>query len=254
MFESVKQGGHMNAKTYFASLLVSVITHAAIFAVIVSLPLIFYSPLSENNPLTWILNSPALAQEILPPPPPPSPKSGDSSDSAPQIFRSSDIVPPTKIPVGVPPPDDFSDPVLPSWPETFGYIPDGGISAQDPAIRNWVSELLPAAAPQNLPPPEPPSEPQVVPVPSSLQQSKLIYRVDPVYPEIAIRARVSGTVVLTALIDESGNVAKLKVLSGHPFFTEPALDAVGRWKYSPTLLNGEPVKVSATVTVVFKIE
>ena len=253
MFESVKQGGHMNAKTYFASLLVSLITHATIFGVIVSLPLIFYSPLSENNPLTWILNSPVLAQEILPPPPPPSYPSGGSNESASPVFVGVNTVPPDKIPDGVPPPDEYPEPVLPNWLARGSQVPGIGLSGRGPVTGNWISELLPDKKPVNLQPPEPPSSPQVIPVASSLQESKLIYRVNPVYSELAIRARVSGTVVLSALVDEMGNVANLRVLSGHPLLVKSAVDAVSQWKYSPTLLNGEPVKVSATVTVVFRI-
>ena len=93
----------------------------------------------------------------------------------------------------------------------------------------------------------------MIQVVSELQESKLVLRVNPVYPELAIRARVSGTVVLAAIIDEEGNVTNLKVLSGHPFLTKAAVEAVSQWKYRPTILNGEPVSVSAGVTVVFRI-
>jgi protein TonB len=93
----------------------------------------------------------------------------------------------------------------------------------------------------------------LVPVVSKLQELKLLFKVDPVYPEIALHARVSGTVVLSAIIDEEGQVQNLKVLSGHPLLIQAAVDAVRRWRYRPTILNGEPVSVSSVVTVVFRI-
>jgi protein TonB len=84
--------------------------------------------------------------------------------------------------------------------------------------------------------------------------SKLIRRVDPVYPELAKRARVSGRVTLQVTVDEAGHVTDAKVVSGHPLLNDAAVTAVKQWKYSPTLLNGAPVPVMATVTVVFMLD
>jgi protein TonB len=41
------------------------------------------------------------------------------------------------------------------------------------------------------------------------------------------------------------------VISGHPLLIEAALDAVRKWRYRPTLLNGEPVEVDTTISVLF---
>ena len=87
----------------------------------------------------------------------------------------------------------------------------------------------------------------------NVQESKLIKKIEPVYPELAKRARVSGTVILTVTVDEEGSVADIKVLKGHPLLDDSAVAAVRQWKYSPTLLNGEPVPVIATVTVIFNL-
>jgi TonB family protein len=87
----------------------------------------------------------------------------------------------------------------------------------------------------------------------NVQESKLIRRVEPVYPELAKRARVQGRVVLVVTVDEEGSVAEIKVSNGHPLLYEAAVTAVRQWKYSPTLLNGEPVPVIATVTVRFDL-
>jgi len=92
---------------------------------------------------------------------------------------------------------------------------------------------------------------QPIKVGGNAQESKLIRRVEPVYPELAKRARVQGRVVLVVTVDEEGSVAEIKVTNGHPLLDEAAVTAVRQWKYSPTLLNGEPVPVIATVTVTF---
>ena len=88
----------------------------------------------------------------------------------------------------------------------------------------------------------------------NVQESKLIRRVAPVYPELAKRARVQGKVVLVVTVDEEGNVSDIRVSTGHPLLNEAAISAVKQWKYSPTLLNGEPVPVIATVTVIFNLK
>ncbi len=75
--------------------------------------------------------------------------------------------------------------------------------------------------------------------------------VEPVYPEIARRAGVSGVVILEAVIDPQGNVTDVNVLRSIPLLDEAAMHAVRQWKYGPTLLNGVPVPIVMTVTVRF---
>jgi TonB family protein len=87
----------------------------------------------------------------------------------------------------------------------------------------------------------------------NVQETKLVRKVDPVYPELALKARVQGRILLTITVDEEGYVSDVQVVSGHPLLSEAAVNAVKQWKYSPTLLNGEPVPVMATVTIVFNL-
>jgi protein TonB len=75
--------------------------------------------------------------------------------------------------------------------------------------------------------------------------------VAPVYPDIAIRARVGGTVVIDCTIAPDGRVVDVRVITGHPLLTDAAIAAVRQWRYTPTLLNGIPVPVLMTVTVRF---
>jgi protein TonB len=75
--------------------------------------------------------------------------------------------------------------------------------------------------------------------------------VEPEYPELAKRTRLQGMVILVVTVDEEGNVTDIRVTRGHPILVEAAKAAVSQWKYSPTLLNGEPIPVTATVTVNF---
>jgi TonB family protein len=84
-----------------------------------------------------------------------------------------------------------------------------------------------------------------------VQESKLLVKVNPVLPEKARQARVSGMVILQVLVNEDGEVADVKVLRGHPLLDDAAVEAVRQWRYSPTFLNGEPVPVIAAVNAIF---
>jgi periplasmic protein TonB len=99
--------------------------------------------------------------------------------------------------------------------------------------------------------PPPPSEP--VRVGGNIKEPKKLRNVPPVYPDVAKQARVQGVVILEATIDTSGRVDNVRVLRGVPLLNEAALEAVKKWVYSPTMLNGTPVPVIMTVTVNFTL-
>ncbi|HYK87275.1 MAG TPA: energy transducer TonB [Acidobacteriota bacterium] len=118
---------------------------------------------------------------------------------------------------------------------------------------NELLTFLTAPPPPPLPPAPRPVVREPVHVGGIVQQSKLIRRIEPEYPPMARMARVQGKVILQVIVDEEGNVTEVKVLEGNPLLNDGAVRAVRQWKYSPTLLNGEPVPVTASVTVIFKL-
>ena len=78
--------------------------------------------------------------------------------------------------------------------------------------------------------------------------------VKPVYPAEAQDARVQGVVIIEAVIDPSGSIANARVLRSIPLLDQAALGAVSGWRFTPTLLNGQPVAVLMTVTVNFTLQ
>ena len=88
----------------------------------------------------------------------------------------------------------------------------------------------------------------------SIRAPQRLAATPPVYPPIAQSARVSGVVILEALIDVNGRVADVRVLRSIPLLDAAAVDAVRTWRYTPTLLNGVPVSVLLTVTVNFTLQ
>jgi len=77
----------------------------------------------------------------------------------------------------------------------------------------------------------------------------------PQYTEIARKARISGVVIVEAIIDKGGNVTNVKVLKGLPMgLDQAAADAVKKWKFEPATLNGKPVSVIYNLTVNFQLQ
>jgi len=93
--------------------------------------------------------------------------------------------------------------------------------------------------------------PTRVRVGAAVLEQKLIRRVDPVYPPLALQARISGIVKFSVTISKEGTVVNTMLISGHPLLIQAALDAVKQWVYQPTLLNGAPVEVATEVDVKF---
>jgi protein TonB len=102
-------------------------------------------------------------------------------------------------------------------------------------------------------PPPPKANPSRIRQGGNVQAAMLIDRVQPSYPPLARQTRISGTVRLHAIIGKDGSVQQLTLESGHPLLVQAALDAVRRWRYKPTLLNGEPVEVDTTIDVIFSL-
>ncbi len=77
--------------------------------------------------------------------------------------------------------------------------------------------------------------------------------VRPIYPVSAQDAKVQGAVVITATIDPTGEVTNARVLRSIPALDHAALEAVRRWRFTATLLDGMPVLVIMTMTVNFSL-
>ena len=95
---------------------------------------------------------------------------------------------------------------------------------------------------------------RAISISSGVAAGMLIKKVDPVYPPIALAARVQGTVVLQAVIGTNGRIENLRVISGPTMLQRAALDAVKQWVYKPCTSDGEPVEVDTTIKLVFEFD
>lgn len=82
---------------------------------------------------------------------------------------------------------------------------------------------------------------------------QLIAPIRPVYPAIARETGTQGTVVVQATISKSGTIENPRVVSGPSLLVNAALDAVRQARYRPFLLNGQPVEVETTISVIFRM-
>ena len=212
----------------------SVIVHLIIVVLIVLVPLIG----GVSLPAAMSRIDAFVAPPELPPPPvqqpPPSAVSATPvNPNAAPLVAPDTIAPEAELP---PSPGVVSAP---------GGLPIGaGVG---------VPGAVPNVGPVVMTQPPPPEERKPVRPGGKVQFPKRVHYVDPVYPQIAITARVDGTVFLEATIDENGNVTNMRVLRGHPLLDAAAKEAVSKWRYSPTTLNGERVPIIMTVTVTFKL-
>jgi len=149
---------------------------------------------------------------------------------------------PPRIPSHVPDRADSGPPSIDEIGEVIGQ----------PGSAAWVpggSENGPGSP---IARPEPKSKPRMVSL--GLMDASLVHRVQPEYPRIATLTRLSGTVLLRAVIGTDGEVHEIEVLSGNPILAEAARTAVRQWRYRPTLLDGQAVEVETQITVNFVLE
>jgi protein TonB len=216
------------------TLVCSTVAHAGVLALIVVLPLVSGLSLPELSRELYFVS--VIAAPPLPPPPTPRAPVNVAAVAPASISGAA----PTDAPPTIAPEGDHTARVLPDGlrlngaPENpFGV--DGGTGRDTPVLSAPPAPRIPIPVGGNIRPPE------------------RTFNVDPVYPAIAQAAHVEGRVIIEATIDERGHVINTRVLRSVPLLDRAALDAVGRWRYTPTTLNGVAVAVIMTVTVTFSM-
>ena len=181
-------------------------------------------------------------------PPVESKSLSDSSTQSRPIARTFTAPASNRSPVRVPVIDQLAMPtVQPSQPTPMPM----NIAANNGVLATRLAPPPPAPAPAAAAVPQ--TAPQPLRVTSSLQAAKLVRKVSPVYPQVAIAGHVQGLVKFTAVISKEGTIANLQMMGGPSVFAKPAMDAVRQWVYQPTLLNGAPVEVVTEIDVNFTL-
>jgi TonB family protein len=130
-----------------------------------------------------------------------------------------------------------------------GVEGDAGLSLEEVQPETNADSLTPSLTVAN----KEPSAPAVpLAVGGDVKQAKLISSVPPVYPAMAKTQHISGDVTVDALIDATGRVTTMKVISGPSLLQQAAMDAVRQWKYQPATLDGKAVAMHLSVTIRFR--
>ena len=106
---------------------------------------------------------------------------------------------------------------------------------------------------ESEPPPPPTPRPLLKPVSGGALNGRALTLPQPVYPDPARRARLSGVVTVELVVDETGKVISAQATSGPAMLREAAIQAALKAKFTPTMLSGQPVKVSGTINYKFTL-
>ena len=196
-----------------------------------------------------------------------------------QVTRVPRKLPPSNAPVDqhitiaertdrVPPVDDLRVPPTqigvtgPATPPVEGPVKISDRNANPPDSGGDKNGCLTCngsgATPVVIAPPTPeptpvkPAGPQRVS--STVLVSKIINLPKPAYPIIAKQMRTQGAVNVQILVDESGRVVSAHAVSGNPVLVTAAEEAARRARFTPTMLNDQPVKVQGVITYNFVLQ
>jgi protein TonB len=250
MFEFGSADHHLARGRRGLGTVTTVAAHVCVLGLVALLPFVQSDQLPPP-PETLTFVAPAVP---VPPPPaaaPPAPRPVATTGST--VLRKSapalKVVPaPVEAPPDIGRETAVEAPTASPGSEIDPHF-DGAAGGVEGGVPGGIVGGLAASA---APPPPPPPEPtRPIRVGGQIATPALLSRAAPTFPEAAARAGVRGAVILEATVDKSGRVESVRVVRSVPQLEKAAIDAVKQWRYSPLLLNGEPMPFMVTVTVSF---
>jgi protein TonB len=224
------------------TLLLSVSVHVVAACALIIAPLLAAASLPSIHDVI------AFVPVQVVPPPPQALGGGSPRRGAQPVPARAEFVPTT--PDHLPSPEISVEPVAPSI--DFANMPSGTVGPVGPGVPDGVLGGL-IDAPVRPVAPVAPAVHDPIRISSGMIPPKKTRDVSPIYPPIAVAAKREGIVILEAVIAEDGSVRDVKVLRSVTLLDQAAIDAVRQWRFTPTLLSGQPVPVVMTVTVNFKL-
>lgn len=216
---------------------ISICVHVLIVVGVLMVPLTARGDLPEPAPLTRSV----VVAKTMPIP--------DSLPDVAPIMRTAPVIPSVTAAPTLALPRDVAAPApgpfVPGVPDNAGPI--------DPSLLGSSTGPGPVAPVTQRPEPRA-TPPAVLRVGQGVREPKRIAGAMPEYPALARSARVQGVVLLEAVINERGQVGRIKILKSIPLLDGAAIGAVQEWRYTPTLLNGVPVSVILTITINFTLQ
>ncbi|HEX3660952.1 MAG TPA: energy transducer TonB [Acidobacteriaceae bacterium] len=208
------------------------LVESAIVTTLILLPSLFPQALPRKFLILPVVTPPSSAA-----PAPAQPR--QAAAARPTEFLGSSLLAPSRIPTRITPLADTAPP----GPNI------AGLDSARPGILglpNLGSSTPPAV-------PDRPKSHDRIRVSEGVAAGQFIVPIRPVYPILALEARIQGTVTVDAVIGKDGRIASVHVLSGPPFLVPAAVEAIHRARYRPWILNGQPVEVETTIHIVFSL-
>jgi protein TonB len=225
--------------------ILSLTAHVAIVMVVIAIPL-----LTVTNTLPEAPSIVAFVTDGAAPPPPPPPPPAPRAVSKPTTAQPTPSVNASAAPLEAPADIRPEQPVAGTVSASTGVA--GGVEGgvEGGVVGGIVGGMVGVVTP---PPPPPPAQAPVR-IGGQIKTPALLHRVEPVYPDIAAAAHLTGLVILEAVVDATGCVESVKVLrSGHPLLDREAVAALKQWRYTPLMLNGTSTPFVLTVTFNFNV-
>ena len=237
----------------FTSKVVAVATHVVVIIVVIAIPLL---RVATQLPELPTMRAFVVAPSVPPPPPPPPPPAPPSSARAavkPVAATAGQFAAPVEAPHAIEPERFIArdESIAGALGGVEGGVP-GGVAG------GVVGGILSSVAPPPPPPPPPPPAPATrapVRIGGQITAPALLNRVEPIYPDVAQVARLSGIVILEAVVGTDGCVESVRILrSRHLLLDKASEEALRQRRYSPLVLNGIPTPFVLTVTFNFSVQ
>ena len=237
-------------KKSVGSKVLSLAVHAGVVTLVVVVPLLRVTNTLPEMPAMMAFVA-AVPEAPPPPPPPPPPPASTAPRGAEKHVNTT---PANALAAPVVAPSEIAPEV--ARVASAGVV--GGVEGgvEGGVLGGIVGGLVgTVAAPPPPPPPAPPESPrEPVRIGGQLTAPALLKRVEPVYPEMASAAQLTGLVILEATVGADGCVESVRVLrSRHPFLDKASVDALKQWQYRPLVLNEIATPFVLTVTFNFSV-
>jgi len=251
MFDAIVNPSSGVPRQRWSTTALSAVAHVTVIIVLVLSTLYATDVLPEpRETMAFFVAAP------VPPPPPPAPPVAEPEPRRvkPAVTRTSTPRPApvfAKAPVAAP--IEAPSSITPETGLEGGEFAPSGI---EPGFENGIPGGVAGGIVGGFitaPPPPPPAPAAPVRVGGDVSAPRLLHRVDPEYPLMAVTAQIEGMVILEATVDEAGAVTDTRVLRSHSVLDQAAVEAVEQWRYEPLRLNGKAHPFVLTVTVSFSL-
>jgi periplasmic protein TonB len=224
-----------------AELVLSLIIHIVIVGAVILAPLLFTQVLDVHSFEAVFLVAP---RPPAAPPPPAAPQALKVARPMARVLDINKLTAPAVIPAKIKIVADQAPDLGAGVSGVVGGVPGGVLGGIIGGVTDNVRTI----------PPPPPPERRIVRVGGDVKPPVPISTPQPNYPPVAKAAHAEGLVVIDAIIDEEGNVVQARAVEGPALLVAAALDAVAKWKYAPTYLNGQAVSIRTHIQVMFRLQ